>query len=319
MQQSKGEGCLGEKPAVTVVIIADYAVGSAQAWDQVRAVWEALQDQDFDEPVEYLVAAFDDQRGKVPREITSLSPELRVFYGTSQNSYTLKNEAVAAASSELVAILDADCRPDPDWLGLCVAALRQDPDAAAVSGRTEYPRDTFAGRAMGLLERSYIEAGGTETRHIANNGAGFRRSVYLQHLLPVDHGIFASKEQSEAMRRAGHRLLFEPRMRVVHEFDDAFDRDHRAGVGYGTIYMRRHNRSLPGAWASRLGYFSVPLFLAARFSKSCLYAFRFHARYGVHWYELPAVIVLAVRGSLREIRGMVRAVHDQPPPPTGFR
>jgi hypothetical protein len=132
--------------------------------------------------------------------------------------------------------------------------------------------------------------------------------------LPTDHGVFASKEQSEAILRAGHRLHFEPRMRVVHDFDDAFDRDHRCGVGYGAISMRRKNPTLPGARFARLGYLSIPIFLVARLSKAYWYALRFHRRYGIRWFELPAVFVLAVRGSLREVPGMLRAVRDQPPP-----
>src|SRR5206468_1308855 len=151
-----------------------------------------------------------------------------------------------------------------------VQTLRAYPDAAVVSGRTEYPRNTFAGRAMGLLERAYVEATGTgTTTHITNHGAGFRRAIYLQHPLPTEAGVFASREQSEDMLRAGHRLIFEPRMRVVHDFDDGFDREHRSGLGYGSILIRRRNPALPGAWAARLGYVSIPMFLAVRFTKAC--------------------------------------------------
>lgn len=302
-------------PAVTVAVIPEYGVGSEASNAHVREVLKALAQQDFGESVEHLLIG-----GDTGAESTeSILPSLRVIDGRSGNSYVLKNEAMAAARSELVAILDGDCQPDPDWLRLAVQALRDDSRAAAVSGRTEYPRDTFLGRAMGLLERSYIEASGAgRTDHIANNGAAFRRSIYMRHPLPTDRGIFASREQSEAMLRDGHRLLFEPRMRVVHAFDDAFDRDHRAGIGYGAISIRRRNPALPGAWAARLGYLSIPVFLGVRFAKSCWCAMRFHARYGIRRLDLPAVFLLALRGGLREIPGMWRAVRDQPPPPTAF-
>jgi hypothetical protein len=103
-------------------------------------------------------------------------------------------------------------------------------------------------------------------------------------------------------------------MRVVHDFDDSFDRDHRRGVGYGAIRMRRENPRLPGARFARLGYLSIPIFLGVRLSKACWYALRFHRNYGIRWFELPAVFALAVRGSLREIPGMLRAVRGQSPP-----
>jgi len=170
------------------------------------------------------------------------------------------------------------------------------------------------------LERSYVETQAAgNTVHIANNGAGFRRSIYLQHPLPTDRGVFASKEQSEAILRAGHRLLFEPGMQVEHQFHEAFDRDHRRGVGYGTISIRRRNPALPGAWAARLGYASIPIFVGVRLLKGCWNALRFYPRYGVRWFELPAVFALALKGCLREVPGMLRAVRDEPPPETLFR
>jgi hypothetical protein len=173
---------------------------------------------------------------------------------------------------------------------------------------------------MGLLERSYMHAGGAgTTEHIANNGAAFRRAAYLSHPLPTDRGVFASKEQSDEMLRAGYRLLFEPGMRVVHDFYNSFDYDHRRGVGYGAIHIRRRNPNLPGAWAAHLGYASVPIFFFVRLSKTCWHALRFHSHYGVRWFELPAVLLLALQGSAYEVPGMLRAVRDEPPPQTLFR
>lgn len=135
-------------PVISVVIVEDYAVKSDKSRAQLREVLTAVAQQDFSEPAEFILIEFADDCADRADELRRILPSLKLIRGRSDNSYGLKNEVVAAARSEYVAMLDADCRPDPDWLGLVAGGLRKRPDAAAVSGRTEYPRTTFLGRAV---------------------------------------------------------------------------------------------------------------------------------------------------------------------------
>ncbi len=43
-----------------------------------------------------------------------------------------------AAQADLAVILDADCVPDPDWLGMLVTAKNGNPEASVISGKTVY-------------------------------------------------------------------------------------------------------------------------------------------------------------------------------------
>ena len=86
----------------------------------------------------------------------------------------------------------------------------------------------------------------------------------MQHPLPLDVGIFASRAQSAAMRRAGLRLLFEPRMRVTHAYHPRFEAELRPAMGYGVIQVRRDDPRLPYASLARLGYLSIPIFVVGR-------------------------------------------------------
>lgn len=141
----------------------------------------------------------------------------------------------------------------------------------------------------GAASRSYLDPGRTgPTRFISNNNAAFRRSAFLTHPLPTASGPFASRRQSEAILRAGGRLLFEPGMRVVHAFEGwAMEGDIRRNVGYGTIITRLCDRSLPYAWLTRLGSASIPIFAAAKTLDSWGDCIRCARHYGVRWYELP--------------------------------
>lgn len=304
----------------SIVVLSDFASGTAQGWEDLRRTLAALGRQDFAQPVELILVEAEALRAELPADLHDLVPSLRVVFVTAPNSYALRNEGVRAARAEIVGTLDGDCMPDPDWVRRMVEALRARPRAAAVSGRTVYAGNGFRSRAAALLERSYVEEGRDGSmRHISNNGAGFRRSVYLAHPLPTHLGVFASQVQSEAMLRAGHELLFEPRMRVTHAFYGGFDRDHRRGVGYGVIRVRTDDARLPQAWLARLGYLSIPIFFLARTVKGWRHALRYRRYFGVRRYELPAVFALAVSGCLAEIPGMLRAVRGEPPPPSRFR
>jgi hypothetical protein len=311
---------MSSSPVASVVVLSDFASGTAQGWEDLRRVLESLARQDVAEPVEYILIESEAFRSSFPAGLRDILPGLRVVFSPATNSYELRNEGVRAARTEVVGTLDGDCTPDRDWVRIMIESLREHPKAAAVSGRTVYAGSGFYSRAAALLERSYIEVGRAgPMRHIANNGAGFRRSVYLRFPLPTDLGVFASQLQSEDMVAAGYELLFEPRMRVTHAFYPAFDSDHRKGIGYGTLRIRMDDPRPPYAWLARLGILSVPIFFVGRLMKGWFNALRYWRAYGVRWYELPAVLALGVFGSAMEVSGMLRAVRHAPPPVTGFR
>jgi hypothetical protein len=311
---------VGREPVASVVVLSDFASGTQQGWDDLRRTLTALARQNFEEPIEYLLIESEDLRADVPPDLRAILPSLRVVFSSSRNSYELRNDGVRAAACDIVGTIDGDCAPSPDWVRHMVAALRTHPRAAAVSGRTIYDGDSFESRASSLLERGYIEEGGRgPTRHIANNGAGFRRTAYLAHPLPTGLGVFASQLQAEAMMRAGYELLFEPRMQVTHAYYPTFAADHRRGIGYGTLRIRLESDQVPYARLARLGYLSVAIFFLARLGKGWARTLRDWRGYGIRWYEVPRVLLLAITGCVNELPGMLRAVRGQPPPETGFR
>ena len=309
------------RPVVSVVVVSDYAGGEERSWNDVRRALAALAAQDTEEPFECLLVESSATAVTVPPDVAALVPGLRVVTDPGAGSYALKNAGARAATAELVAILDADCTPRPDWLRVGLAALRGDPAVVAVSGRTTYAGRGVSERALAVLSRAYLDPGAAgPTKFISNNNAIVRRADYLAHPLPTDGGPFASRIQSEAMRRRGARFRFEPGMVVVHEFEGwAMERDIRRNIGYGTIRIRQLDPKMPWAWMARLGTASIPLFVVARTVDSWWDAIRAGRHYGLRWYEQPVAFALAVVVHVLEIAGMRQAFRDEPITTTAYR
>ncbi|MBC7790338.1 MAG: glycosyltransferase [Anaerolineae bacterium] len=321
MLEPRQSGESAAKPVVSVVIVSDYAGGEAKAWDDVRATLEAFARQDFGGEAEFLLSESSKLKSDIPAELRTILPTLKLIFSEPSTSYDLKNQGVQAAAADFVAIIDADCIPDSGWLRHLVETLRGNPDAVAVSGRTVYEGRSLLERLLSLLSRSYLDPGRAgATRFISNNNAGYRRSMYLKYPLPTGSGAFAARLQSDAISRAGGKLLFEPRMRVVHDFEGwAMERDIRRNIGYGTIITRLRERLLPFAWLTRLGPASIPLFTAGKTLNSWADCLRCARHYGVRWYELPFALALAVVVNLMEISGMVRAFRGSELERTAYR
>jgi hypothetical protein len=300
---------IDQESGVSVIIVSDYAAGGAQAWDDIRKAAAALARQDFDEPVEFLLVESERFRSQLPPELTAALGEFKVHFVPEYDSYSLKNEAVRLASGGFVAILDADCIPEPSWLRRLVAMLRAHPLAAAVSGKTVYPGAGFSSRVCGLLARSYLDpghAGGT--RFIAINNCAFRRVAYQAHPLPTGIGTFSSRIQSEALYREGWELLFDSEVHVTHDFEGwAMEADVRRNAGHGTVATRLRETTLPWARLIRLGRVSIPLVLAGKVFNSWGDCWRCGRAYGIRWFQLPAALLVSIAVHALEVPGMWQA------------
>ena len=309
-------------PVVSVVIVSDYAGGAEKSWNDIRVMLTALASQDFNEEAEFLLVERADLEDHIPPDLKQIISKLRIVLIAEQSADALKNAGAGVARADIVAILDADCEPDPDWLGHLVRTLREHPEVAVVSGTTRYPNRSFIERATGLIGRSYnYRNRGGMTRFLNPNNVGYRRSVLLEYPLSMPDSPFgANTLQAEALRADGHRLYCEPRMRVTHDYEGwRMERDLRRHAGYALVKTRQIDRRVPFAWTARLGYFSVPLLFAGRTIFIWWFCLKNFRRYGVPWYELPATIFLAPAILAMEIPGMIRALQHRPILETAYR
>src|SRR5262245_25966238 len=103
-------------PAVSVIVVSDYASDGSTDWEEARALFRVLAEQDFAEPFEVIISDHVDSADSIPDDLRVVCPNGRIVACHSSSAYQLKNEGVRRARAEIVAILDADCMPGPDWL-----------------------------------------------------------------------------------------------------------------------------------------------------------------------------------------------------------
>jgi len=306
-------------PAVSVVIVADYHGGDDKGWQDMAETLRALARQDFDEPVEFILAEC--AEAPVPAEICELVPALHVLHSIERSSYALKNAGARAAQADIVGILDGDCVPHPRWLRSMVSSLRKHTDFSVVSGRTVYAGNTVTERIYGMLARGYLDRGGiNETDSVANNNCGFRRTVLLEVPFPDDVGAFGEKLHVQNIRRAGQRMLFDPRMLTTHAYDGwDMEKDIRRNSGFSVIKVRQIDPGIRFAALTRLGILSIPAFFLGRTVYDWWNVIRWGRHYGIAWYQQPLALGLAVVVHILEIPGMSLALRGKSIGESGYR
>jgi len=309
------------EPAASVVLYSDFGIGGRTDWHEMKAVLAELARQDFAEPVEFILVESAERKDAIPSDLADLLPSLRVVISSATSSAGLKNAGARAASAEIVGFLPADCLPAPDWISRLVAALRGQPGAAAVSGRTDYPGSSLLVRTFALLERGFLDPGQAgDTWSVSYNNAAYRRSLLAAHPFPALDGACGGKAHAEAILRGGHRVIFEPAMRVVHHFEGwGLEKDIRLNLGYGAVESRLREPRITLAWVTRLGYGAIPILMAARTLYDWRVCLRSARNYGLRWYETPFALAVAAGVRVLEIPGMVYALQRRRLPATAFR
>jgi GT2 family glycosyltransferase len=175
-------------------------------------------------------------------------PFARLLRQGNRGPAAARNLGVASTSAPLVAFLDDDCAPAPDWLRELVAPFDNgDASLAGVGGRVlPAPPTNWVGRFCAATEYSSGVQPVFENAATAN--ACYRRAV-LDELSGFDEGFRHpggdDPDLSERARAAGYRLEFAPAAIVYHhELDDYRDfvgHMYRRGLGEARL-AEKHGR-----------------------------------------------------------------------------
>lgn len=296
---------------VSVIVVSDFEEGGARSWRSERAILESLARQDLEQPFEVVLLESDRHRGAVPSDLTAICAGSRIVYAPETRSARLKDFGVSQVTTDLVAVLETDCVPNPSWLRVLVDVLHRRPDVAAVSGRTSYGGETSYRRALSLVDRSFDDLGRPGvTGYVSNNGALYRRSLLERFPYPPAASPFTSARlRTQAMREAGHVFYFEPAAMMRHGIGGwGFIRDFRRHTGYSDMICgpAKRLRSIPGLlWRRR-----------QREIQDCL---RLGSTY-LRWYDWPLTAVLLAVAPFLEVPGMLDAVGERSAlPRTAYR
>ena len=156
-------------------------------------------------------------------EIASRHPVRVIRHGSNKGLAAARNTAFLHARCGLVAALDADVAPSPDWLERLLEAFA-DPRVAGSGGRLiEKHTDTAADewRALQLsqdLGETRIEIVWPSHKRLGGFGTIFRKEAVRQ-AGGYDESLSTNYEDvdmSERLLRARHKLIFEPRAVAYH-------------------------------------------------------------------------------------------------------
>jgi len=121
-----------EIPRISVIVPAF----NAEPW--LELCLRALERQKFLRRHEIIVV--DNNSSDRSAEIATGHKDVTLLREKRQSSYAARNRGASAARAPILAFLDADCAPDPNWL-LTIDEAMQDPRVDVVIGSREFGRD----------------------------------------------------------------------------------------------------------------------------------------------------------------------------------
>lgn len=200
-----------------------------------------------------------------------------------------RNIAIREAKHEIIAITDAGCLVDPDWLQSIVTPLLQDSSVGMVGGWYEPLVRTFFDECQGLASFRPPESVRGETFLPSSRSVAFRRSIWRSVGGYPEIGLAAEDTLLDMrVRAAGFRIVYEPSAIVYWKLRPSvrlFGRlIYRYGVGDGFCRIERWNAVRNamklgiGALLLGLGITIHPVFIAAAVAYWWLLPFAYKPR-----------------------------------------
>ena len=235
----------------------------------------------------------------------------------AHTSYAARNIGLAHAKGEIIAFLDADCRPEPEWLTRSLQPLIQR-TAELVAGPIRIPPEDQH-RLLGVFDQAFYLTQDAYTRE-AYAGAGnllVRRSA-VDAIGGFDGTLISSGDYHFCLKAhaAGLRLVYVPEAVVYHpalrSLSSACRRWYRIGRGRAQTYYRHQLGDL---------HFRNP----RRYRRALSFPWRAFARlHPIRPARLPQLLLLYylqkacfvcgnVMESLRGVRRQ-RTTRQHPPP-----
>jgi len=238
--------------------------------EQLAACLDGIRSQT--RPAEEVVVvnhASDRDTADVVARLRAGWPALRSATVAEDGSVAALNCGLSAASEPIVAIVDDDAVPKPDWLQRIVATYARDERIAAVGGRDIVvdkgrvvgpPKNHFPGQGADPTRVGQIQWFG---RMLANHhiGVGPARDVdvlkganmsvrrgavaghgYDERLRGVGAVVHSELSICLPLRRQGYRIVYDPEIVVTHYLAARPHGDHRTSVEL--VAAASHNEAL---------------------------------------------------------------------------
>lgn len=212
----------GAAPELTVVVPVYEAV------DTVTRALDCILSQRAAPPFE-VVAVDDGSRDAsfdAASRVAARDPRVRVLKKENGGEASALNVGFREAKGRrFVAIIEADVEVEPDWLEVGLAVLEKEPDAIAVGGYLETPReDSWIARLAGYEVERKFATKPRDAKHLTSANVLYRREAW-DLAGPFDERLVNASLDSVfngKLVKLGKRLVYEPRARCRHHYKTTF-------------------------------------------------------------------------------------------------
>jgi GT2 family glycosyltransferase len=194
------------KPAATVV------VPTSNRADYLEVTLGSLARQELDRPYEVIVVD-DASRDRTPAVIASAGVR-SIRHDVPRGPNAGRNEAIEAAETDLIAMVDDDTRIPPGWLAAMVDGAERHPEADAFGGpiraRLEGPAPRACGREQPPITSLDLGTADREAQLVWSANMALRRTAF-ERVGPFDERFTTGGDEEDWIRRlhtAGGRVVY---------------------------------------------------------------------------------------------------------------
>src|SRR4051794_14629398 len=211
-------------PFISIVIdtITRDDYGKRPLADDLLATLDGLARQTYPRELFEILVVIDDSSDGESGEVVRRYPSVSIVRSPQHSYFAGKNAGARAARGTIVALLDSDCEPVPEWLSMLTAPFA-DAGVSAVAGCTRYTGRSLHAWTFSVPDFSIVtgdKSGEASAFHL--NNSAFRRETFLTHPLDArirrDGGCVLLYHE---LRAAGLRIMYAPPARVDHGLDFA--------------------------------------------------------------------------------------------------
>ena len=267
------------------------------------------------------IVAIDGGKAPALRElVTRTFPDAAVLSLPGGTKFEQKNLGAKAATGEILAFVDGDCAPPPEWVATIVDALDAAPaDVAGVQGITQLTDGWLAAEVSALFYGARRRRDSAWADRLVTDNCAFRRDVFRR--FAFEHPQFSTVVDTLLLRRlerAGYRMIVREDLRMAHSFPGLATRDglgwffgRAYGVGYYMVRMRQLEPDLRGSALVRGLGLGWPIVAAGKCVVDLRQVWENRSRLGARF---AAALPLAALYEAALFVGGVAAILRVPPP-----